>query len=334
MKIDIFPHIMPAKYQEKLFKVMPSWFNKEYGNVFATKMLADLDARFKVMDQYENLVHVLTLAAPAIENVKDPIVAADLARLANDEMASLVAKYPDRFLAAAAALPMNNIDAALKEIDRAINDLHMKGIQIYSPINDKPLDSPEFMPIYEKMAHYDLPIWIHPERNSDYPDYRTENGTKFFINAIFGWPFETTMAMTRLVFSGVFDKWPNLKIITHHCGGMVPSYEQRINSLYGKYQAMMGAKYGLKKPVLDYYKLFFNDTAMYGGTPALMCGYAVFGEDHIVFATDMPLGDGGGGTLNTALVIESIERMDVPPSAKHKIFESNARKLLHLPGGK
>jgi aminocarboxymuconate-semialdehyde decarboxylase len=283
------------------------------------------------MDLYEGLVQVLTLASPAIEENHDSRVAVDLAKLANDELARLVTKYPDRFVTAVAALPMNDIEAALTEIDRAIRDLQLKGIQLFTPVNDKPLDSPEFLPIYEKMAQYDLPIWIHPTRNADYPDYRSEKESKYVVHSVFGWPFETAVAMTRLVFSGVFDKWPKLKFITHHCGGMVPFFEGRIVGIYEKAATVVGTKFDLKKPLIEYYRMFYNDTALYGSTPSLMCGYAMFGADHMLFGTDMPLGDSQGGMKNTGKTIESIEGMNIPPEDKNKIFEANTRNLLHLP---
>src|SRR4030042_455030 len=173
MKIDVFPHILPKKYKEALYKIAPSGFYIQ--NVIETlPTLFDLEHRFRIMDKFKGLMQVLTLSSPPVEGIADSEKAVDLAKLANDEMAELVLKYPDRFAAAVACLPMNNMDATLKEVDRAINDLRFRGVQINTPINDKPLDSPEFMPLYEKMAKYNLPIWIHPERPSDFTDYRTE----------------------------------------------------------------------------------------------------------------------------------------------------------------
>ncbi len=333
MKIDIFPHIMPARYREKLLETGPPSLQRKYRPVFAIPMLSDSELRFKLMDMYDGLVQVLTLASPPPEEVPDSRIAVDLAKLANDEMAELVVKYPDRFVAVVATVPMNDIDEALKELERAICHLGCKGVQLFTPINDKPLDSPEFMPIYEKMAQYDLPIWIHPTRNADYPDYRTEKESRYIVHSVFGWPFETAVAMTRLVFSGVLDKWPKLKVITHHCGGMVPFFEHRITSIYEKAASVVGSQFDLKKPLIEYYRMFYNDTALYGGTPSLMCGYAMFRADHLLFGTDMPLGDSQEGMKNTGKTIESIELMNITPEEKRKVFELNARKLLGLSGG-
>lgn len=328
MKIDIFPHIWPVKYKEALFKLVPSVQNSPLG---AIPMLWDLDARFRVMDKYEDLVQVLTLAAPPIEDIADSEKAVDLVKLANDEMAEIIMRYPDRFVGAAVALPMNNIDARLRELDRAITDLNFRGVQVFTPVNDKPLDSPEFVPLYEEMSKYDLPIWLHPWRNNDYADYRTEERSKYSVFSLFGWPFETTVAMTRLIFSGVFEKWPNLKIITHHCGGMVAFFETRITAFYEKHTKVMGQKYGLTKAPIEYFKMFYNDTALYGGTPQLMLANTFFGANHLLFGTDMPLGDSQLGLRNTGRTIEAIEKMDISSLEKQNIFETNARKLLQLP---
>ena len=319
MKIDIFPHILPKKYKEALYKIAPSDFYIQ--DVIETlPTLFDLDHRFRIMDKYEGLMQVLTLSAPPPEAVADPQKAVDLAKLANDEMAELVLKYPDRFVAAAACLPMNNMEASLKEVDRAINDLKFRGVQLSSPINDKPLDSPEFMPLYEKMAKYNLPIWIHPERPVDFSDYRKEKRSKYMIFHVFGWPYETAAAVTRLVFSGVFEKYPNFKVITHHCGGMIPYLQARIIGAYDHAEMLRKARYkqGLTKPPIDYFKMCYYDTAIYGNTSGLMCGYAFCGVDHLVFATDFPY-DSQFGERYIRQTIQAVEQMAIPESEKKMI---------------
>ena len=331
MKIDLFPHILPQKYKETLYKIAPAdFYIKDVVETLPT--LYDLDHRFRIMDKFEGLMQILTLSSPPIEQIGDPKKAIDLAKLANDEMAELVLKYPDRFPAAVAALPMIDMEATLKEVDRAINDLKFRGIQLNTPINNKPLDSPEFLPLYEKMAHYNLPIWIHPVREADFADYRTEKRSKYMIFHIFGWPYETAAAMTRLVFSGVMEKYPNLKVITHHCGSMVPYLEQRIIGAYDHAEMLRGAKYkqGLTKAPIDYFKMFYYDTAIYGSTPGLICAYAFCGADHLLFATDFPY-DSQFGERYIRQTIQSVEQMNISDLEKKMIFEENARKLLRLP---
>ncbi len=127
--------------------------------------------------------------------MKNRDLAVDFAKRANDEMAELVATYPDRFIAAAASLPMTDMEAALKELDRAILDLKLKGLQLFTPTLDKPLDSPEFLPLFQRMAEHDLPIWIHPVRWMDRAGLPTLKESKYYIYHVFGWPYETTAAM-------------------------------------------------------------------------------------------------------------------------------------------
>ena len=331
MMIDVFPHIIPPKYKEALYRKTPANFIARR-NVDAFPTLTDLDIRFKIMDRYQGLVQVLALAAPLpVEDVVGPKDAIELAQIANDEMAELVTKYPDRFAAAIACLPMNDFDAALKETDRAITELRFRGVRILSDINGKPLDSPEFMPLYEKMAYYNLPIFIQP-RKVDVPTHTSEGEPKYQISLIFGWPYETTAAMTCLVFNGVFERYPNLKVVTHHCGGMVPCFADRIAAANDSGEMRKGYRYEehLTKRPLDYYRMFYADTAVSGSTPALMCGYAFFGAEHILFGTDMPF-DNQLGDRFTRQTILSIKQMDISDSEKRKIFEDNARRLMRLP---
>jgi uncharacterized protein len=329
IKVDAYAHISPPKYTERLRKEYPDFYNNMLGG---NEALYDMDTRFRIMDQY-NFVQVLTVGpVPSLEAFAPADKSPDLARMANDEMAELSSKYRDRFIACIALLPMNNIDAAMKEADRAIVDLGFRGIYVHSNINGKPLDAPEFWPLWEKMAKYNLPVYIHPWRPDSFADYSTEDASKYAIASTFGWPYETTVAMTRFVFSGILEKYPNLKIVTHHCGGMVPYYEQRIVQHYGIRDRAGHGNYvsKLSKPAVEYYKMFYNDTAIHGNTPALMLAYKFWGPDHIVFGADMPLGDYYWGFRSYRQTVNAIEAMDIPEVDKQKIFSENALKLLRL----
>lgn len=329
MKIDIFPHILPLKYKEAFQKINKSEGFVKMHNVIPT--LYDLDYRFRLLDEYEDMMQVLTLSSPPAEKFADPKQSADLSKLANDEMAELVVKYPDRFAAAVASLPMNDMNAALDEVDRALKDLHFKGVQIFTPINDKPLDSPEFLSLYEKMSQYDLPIWIHPQREVDYPDYRSEKMSKYAIFSMLGWVYETSSAMVRLVLSGILEKYANLKFIVHHGGAMIPFLSKRIPSFIDFSATRLKNKIleNISGQPMDYFKRFYADTAIYGNTAGLMCCYDFFGARHLVFGTDMPY-DSQFGQKLTGETIKSIEEMDISVAEKKMVFEDNARELLHL----
>jgi uncharacterized protein len=323
LKIDAYAHIVPPKFKETLHKIAPQMHDRF---IMPNPTLYDLDIRFRMMDKYEPIRQVLTLGRIPVEWVAGPDKAAELARQSNDEMAELVLKYRDRFVAAIATLPMNNMEASLQEADRAINDLKCKGVYVHTPIDEKPLDGPEFLPLYEKMAQYELPIVLHPMRKSDHPDYLTEKESKYNIESMFGWPYDTSAAMARLVFSGIMQKYPNLKILTHHCGGMVPFFSERIKQFT---QSRMPR--GLRKDAVDYFKMFYADTAIYGNPSALMCGFKFFGPEHLVFGVDFPLGDIEHGGRNYRQTINAIEEMGISEEEKKKIYEDNARKLMCLP---
>lgn len=325
IKIDAYSHITPPKYLKAL----------EKSNLRTPHLprpaLYDMEERFRILDKYEGILQVITLGLPSTAAITDTSLALDLAKRANDEMAELILKHPDRFVAGIARVPTNDMDEALKEVDRAISDLRLRGVEITTPINDKPLDSQEFMPLYERMETHNLPIYIHPDRTSDYADYKTESGSKYFIYTLWGWPYETTVAMTRLVCSGVLEKYPDLKFVCHHCGAMVPFFKDRIIGFYDLFQMRAGLKLPLRRPPIEYFQKFYLDTALYGNTPALMCAHAFCGPDRMLFAADMPLGDSQMGYRNYRQTINAIEQMEINDEEKKKIFEDNVRKLLRLP---
>jgi predicted TIM-barrel fold metal-dependent hydrolase len=331
MNIDIFTHVMLPRYKKALYKYADK-FPTEKAVQDRRPVLTDVNARLAKLDPYDDLVQVLSTTMPPVEEVAGPKEAADLARLANDEVAELVAKYPTKFVAAIANVPLNNTDIALKETERAIKQLGFKGIQIHTRVNGKPLSADEMMPLYELMVGFDLPIWLHPMRSSSQPDYATETVSYNQLFSIFGWPYDTAAAMVRLVFAGIFEKFPTIKFITHHLGGMVPYFSDRIVVHYNNGLQRLGTTHfpGLTKEPIEYLKMFYGDTALDGNSNLSMeCGLAFFGEDHVLFGTDMPYDVENGG-VSIRETIKGIEKMALPESTKQKIYEGNARRLLHL----
>jgi aminocarboxymuconate-semialdehyde decarboxylase len=278
------------------------------------------------------LVQVLTVPGATPEDLAGPEGAVDLAKRINDEMAEVVDKYPYRFAGGVAVLPTSNIDASLDEIDRAVNQLKLRGILLRIPINGKPVDRPEFFPLYEKMCHLNLPIWFHPHKNPKVPDYPDESESKYLIWHLWGLVVESTYSMTRLVLSGVLENYPKLKIIIHHCGAMVPFFSDRITNHYNQSEMRNKTNFtvGLSEPPEEYFRRFYTDTAIIGNTPALMCAYHFFGADHLLFGTDSPF-DSQLGDYGTRRTIQAVEQMAISDEDKKKIFEGNARRLLRLP---
>src|SRR5262249_52441401 len=123
-----------------------------------------------------------------------------LARIANDCLAEICLKYPHAFPTFVAALPLNHVDASIKEIDRAIRSLGARGVQLFTNVAGKPLSAPEFRPIFRRMAEHDLPVWVHPMRGPNFPDYASEKISEDEIWFSFGWPYEATACMARLIY--------------------------------------------------------------------------------------------------------------------------------------
>ena len=327
--VDIYTHIFPQHFFDEMLKVTPMTGNIGTRLRSITKLF-DLDARFRDMDAIGDYRQVISLPNPAIEDVAPPDVGLRLARIANDDMAELCRKYPDRFPAFAAALCLTDVDGSVAEARRAVKELGAKGVLIYTNVAGRPLDEPEFEPIFACMAELEAPIWLHPVGTASLPDYPSEKKSRFEMWWCFHWPYETSVAMLRMVFSGLFDRHPNLRIITHHLGGMIPYYDGRV----GNGLKVLGARTtdedysrilpSLKRPHMDYLHDFFADTAMFGGgAHAIRCGLEFFGADKVIFATDAPLGP-------IAPTIKSVEALALPEAEQRKIFVGNAEKLLNM----
>jgi predicted TIM-barrel fold metal-dependent hydrolase len=333
MKIDIFNHIFPRRFFDRIQEVAPAARDMPR-RVRQVAQLVDLEARFRVMDAFGDYRQVISLASPPLEVLADPDESPELARLANDGLAELVDRYPDRFLGFVAALPLNHPEAAVTEMHRAVRELGARGVQLFTNVLGRPLDEPDFAPLIAGMAGYDLPIWLHPARGAYVPDYLCEYKSKYEIWWAFGWPYETSVAMAHLVFSGLFDRFPGLKVITHHMGGMVPYFEGRVGHGWdqlGKrtsdedYRLVL---HSLKRRPLDYFRLFYADTALFGSRSGTRCGLDFFGVDHVLFASDAPFCPEPG--LYIRDTIRAIEDLDLTACEREQIYRGNAERLLNL----
>jgi aminocarboxymuconate-semialdehyde decarboxylase len=298
-------------------------------------MLHDLDMRFRVMDRFGDYQQILSMPSPPIEALAAPRDAIELATIGNDGLADLVRRYPDRFPAFVASLPMNAADAALAEAQRAMVDLGACGVQVFTNVNGVPLTAPQYLPLFDLMAAHDKPLWIHPARGASFADYQSETASQFEIWWTFGWPYETSVAMARIVFAGLFDTHPGLKIITHHMGGMVPYFEGRVG--YGwdqlgtrtsdvDYTAVLRT---LKRRPIDYFRLFYADTALFGAPAAVTCGLSFFGVERVLFASDTPFEPEPG--LYIRATIDVVDRLAISDDDRARIYSANAAALLKLP---
>lgn len=333
-RIDLYNHVMPAAYLELVKR-----HSQEPGMVkrmSSLRMLWDIEARVAMLGEWPDLGQVLTLALPSPELLGGPEQSPEFARVANDGMAEIVARWPDRFPAFVASLPMNNVPAALAEMDRAIGSLGARGIQICTSVNGRPLDDAEFLPVFERITEkHRLPIWMHPARPAKRADYVNEPASKYEIWQVLGWPFETSVAMARIVFSGMFDRLPAMRIITHHCGGMIPYFAGRAETLW----AQLGSRSAdgseaevlkrMAKQPIEYFKMFYGDTVLGGSAAALRCGLDFFGADRVVFASDCPF-DPEGGPMFIREGIRSIDELKLSESDRRKIYFGNASRLLGL----
>ena len=325
--VDIYCHIAPEKFFQEMNRIAP-----RLGNIAArlrgVKKLFDLDERFREMDQFGDYRQIISLPNPPIEDFAVGEIGLGLARIGNDAMAELCAHHPARFPTFVAALSMTDVEGSVREARRAVKELGAGGIQIFTSVAGRPLDEGAFEPIFATMAELDLPIWLHPARTAAMPDYPAEQKSRFEMWWCFGWPYDTSVAMVRMVFNGLLDRYPRLKIITHHLGGMIPFYDGRI----GPGLKVLGSRTSdedyskilssLKRPHLDYLHDFYGDTALFGGgVHAVRCGLEFFGSDHVVFATDTPLGP-------IAPTIDAIRKLEISDADRAKIFAGNAERLL------
>ena len=333
MIIDVYNHFIPHKLFERLGDLIPGHIVLKAFRQLPT--LWDIEARLRLLDQFDDVRQVLSLANPPIEMMGPPDGTPEVARIANDGLAELCRIYPERFPAFIASLPMNNVPAALAEIERAIGTLGARGIQVFTSVLGTPLSAPQFRPIFQAMARHDLPVWIHPIRGPNFPDYTSESQSEAEIWFSFGWPYETTAAVTRLIYSGIYDELPELKIITHHMGGMIPFFAGKIT--LGFSQIFFGTtdrnpvaeQSGLKRKPLEYYKLLYADTALNGAIGPTRCGHDFFGTDHCLFATDAPF-DAERGRALIGGTITAVKALEISAAESARILAANTRALLKL----
>ena len=332
--LDIFNHVLPRKVFERFSAIAP-----ENPGLKAFRRLAglwDMDEHFRMMDGFAGYQQIICLSNPPIELLGAPDATPDHARFANDEMAGLCQRHPERFPGFIASLPLNNPEACVAEANRAVRDLGAVGVQVFTNVLGKPLSHPDFFPLFQTMRGHDLPVWIHPMRAPNFADYATESASENEVWFTFGWPYETSACVTRLIFAGIFDKLPGLKIVTHHMGGMIPFFSEKIALGFSQIfdgtpeHNPAGKRAGLKLEPIEYYRMLYADTATNGSVAATRCGHSFFGTAKCLFATDAPFDPVGGRNL-VARCIAAVNQLEIPQTERDAIFSGNALRLINRP---
>ncbi len=333
MIIDAHTHMFHGLYLDQLAAAGGNWAKEHIARVLdgARRKPHHIDVALRVeqMDRNSIDLQVVTPGNSLNSNLLPGDVPAQLAyaRVLNESMARLMEDSKGRLIAVGAVPIVGFEQGGRQEMERAIKSLGLKGITLPSNINGRPLDLPEFEPFWAQAAEMDVAVYIHPTGPADESGRSYEAEYDLIHN--FGWPFETELTLSRLVFSGIMERYPTLKVVSHHLGGGLPFFWGRTNETYDPSLQPKAIGRVLPKPLFDYFSRFYYDTAVGGSAPAIRCAYEVFGADQLLFATDAPHGPGTGEIrlANYPKVIKSLGLSEVD---NKKIFEDNARRILKL----
>jgi predicted TIM-barrel fold metal-dependent hydrolase len=327
MVIDAYAHVFPMRLIEALAEVSPS---AELAALRAqTSYLYDDARRIAYMDEHGFDIQVLVLARPPVWlGMARPDIHR-LTRIANDSIAEFARRRPDRFIGVG-VIPVVD-EVMMEEFERVHAELDLKGVLIFSNIEGKPVDDPSMWPLYERAAAVDLPIWIHPQHANLYPWIGRD-----VLDRTLAWPFDTSLAMARLVYGGVFEKYPGIRFMTHHMGAMIPYFAARIDA-FARTTAPEYARLGiggapgpkLTGPAIDHFRRFYNDSISNGSVEALSMATRFFGVEHILFGTDFPFGPEDGSWAVDEL--RAVRESPLSTGDRELILHGNAERFLGLP---
>jgi aminocarboxymuconate-semialdehyde decarboxylase len=330
--IDIFCHWAPPDYGAAALAAAGRPV-RMLERALALPVMTDVGARLRLMDRFPGYRQMPCLMSPPLETLAGPRAAADLAQRANDGMATLAARHPNRFPGFFASIAANHPDAMLAEACRAVTDLGARGVQIFTSVGGAAIDSPTFMDLFALIAELDRAVLLHPTLGFEAADYTGEPHSKYELWWALGWPYETSKAMYRLVFAGVFDRWPDLKIITHHGGGLIPVVEGRLGLGLEAYGSRTPPdlhereQTPLRGEPLAAFRRFYTDTATFGSAAGVASAVSFFGIDRVLFASDMPFGPNAGADV-IAASLEAVNALQASPAEIAQILSGNAERLL------
>jgi 2,3-dihydroxybenzoate decarboxylase len=316
VKIALEEHFIIPGFHDYLATSMPAVTPEAYDRLVAS--LSDFgDPRLTAMEAAGLDVAVLSLSGPGVQIEPDTVVAVRLARQANDRLAVEVQRRPQRY-AGFAHLAMQDPEASADELDRAVRDLGFAGAMVNGHTNGVYLDDPGHDAFWERMQALDVPLDLHPD-NAYVKPYAME-GCDELLKAIWEWNCETSAHFLRLVFSGVFHRFPRLKIILGHMGETLPYVLWRLDSR----AALNTRNRPLKLRPSDYLRrnLYVTTSGQCDDVP-LIAALSALGDDHVLFSIDYPYED-------SATAGRFIERAAIGSVVREKVCSGNARAIMPL----
>lgn len=333
MRIDVWTHVLSRAYVEHLEgegSRGPAAF------LLAQRALHDIEFRLRVIEDYGDYRQILT-PVPAIHafgtSAPSGRTLADAVRRNNEELAEIVAQHPDRFAGFVAGTPITDPDAATEEAIRSVRDLGALGVQLEEDAVNIPLHEDRYDPLFGAMDELAAGVWLHPFRTPATPGVPPETA-QFLLWQVFGWTFDTTITISRLIFAGIYDRHPGLKLIAHHGGGLIPHFSGRFEIMpafagLDPSGSLGDALEHLQKRPIDYFRMLYVDTAMFGGQHGVRCVVDFFGADRVLFGTDAPF-DAQAGSYFIPRTISDVQGAIDKESDQVAIFEDNARRILRL----
>jgi uncharacterized protein len=329
MKTDIWTHFLSSTYVRHLEgrgRQGPGAFLLEQ------QALYDIDLRRSAIATYRGYRQILApIPAPHIDPELAGPTLAELVHRNNDDMAQLAERYPEQFAGWIAATPLPDPDAATMEAVRSIRELGALGVQLEADAINFPLHDERYEPLFAALEQLGAGVWLHPYRHPATPGTPPETAP-FLLWQVVGWSFDSTITVCRLMFAGIYDRHPDLKLIVHHGGGVIPHLAGRFDLIpHGGRLDPTGRLQGqlerLQKPPSDYLKMLYVDTAMFGNEHAVRCVVEFFGPDRVMFGSDAPF-DTKGGSYFIPRTMADIEQAVAGESERAMIFELNAERIL------
>ena len=297
-KIDVFAHVLLPNYYKKMLSI-DSTISSTYAftNI---ESLKDLSVRRKLWNGTTK--QIISYANINAEDYCNPKDAARLCREANEELINCIRENNDMFPYGIGMLPFNNVEESLNILDEIKDSKELIGVQVFTRHLGKSIADKEYLPILKKCADLGLLVLLHPVFDSRKPDN----------NIVFSWEYELSQGMLELVNADIFNKCPNIKIVVHHAGAMIPFFAGRIDNIM--------------KDKKDEFKKFYVDTAILGNTKALELAIYYFGIDKVLYGTDAPFGIMPSGA--TKEIENAIDELPFSNHEKEKIYYKNLQKLL------